>query len=185
MYRLPFELTDSAKLLHFTFLGGSADPQPPKWRHWCIRIPLLRSTQYSTYREVLRSHHHHHHHHHRRQAHCGRCDQAGRVVPALPVVQSLQADLQYSHIHNIIMWVVFGGFLKSNSHHHARHDKTVLSVSCPLRRCESDSRPLKTVADRRCEVWTRSEQLSNSHRRAGHDTDRTVLSRLAGGVNWV
>ena len=35
MYR-PFELTDSAKLLHFTILGGSADPPcpPPKWRHW-------------------------------------------------------------------------------------------------------------------------------------------------------
>ena len=29
MYRLPFELTDSAKLLHFTILGGSADNQPP------------------------------------------------------------------------------------------------------------------------------------------------------------
>jgi len=29
MYRLPFELTDSAKLLHFTILGGgSADPPP-------------------------------------------------------------------------------------------------------------------------------------------------------------
>ena len=29
MYRLPFELTDSAKLLHFTILGGSADPPAP------------------------------------------------------------------------------------------------------------------------------------------------------------
>ena len=30
MYRLPFELTDSAKLLHFTILGGgSADPPTP------------------------------------------------------------------------------------------------------------------------------------------------------------
>ena len=29
MYRLPFELTDSAKLLHFTILGGSADPTTP------------------------------------------------------------------------------------------------------------------------------------------------------------
>jgi len=29
MYRLPFELTDSAKLLHFTILGGSADPPVP------------------------------------------------------------------------------------------------------------------------------------------------------------
>ena len=26
---LPFELTDSAKLLHFTILGGSADPPAP------------------------------------------------------------------------------------------------------------------------------------------------------------
>ena len=29
MYRLPFELTHSAKLLHFTILGGSADPPSP------------------------------------------------------------------------------------------------------------------------------------------------------------
>jgi len=29
MYRLLFELTDSAKLLHFTILGGSADPPAP------------------------------------------------------------------------------------------------------------------------------------------------------------
>jgi len=28
MYRLPFELTDSAKLLHFTILGGGG-PQTP------------------------------------------------------------------------------------------------------------------------------------------------------------
>jgi len=38
-----------------------------------------------------------------------------------------------------------------------RHDKTVLSVSRPLRRCELDSRQLKTVADRKSEVSTRSE----------------------------
>jgi len=29
MYRLPFELTDSAKVLHFTILGGPQTPQPP------------------------------------------------------------------------------------------------------------------------------------------------------------
>ena len=42
MYRLPFKLTDSAKLLHFTVLGGSADPPcpPPKWRH-CRHEPVL------------------------------------------------------------------------------------------------------------------------------------------------
>ena len=34
---LPFELTDGAKLLHFTILGGgpqTLQPPPPKWRHW-------------------------------------------------------------------------------------------------------------------------------------------------------
>jgi len=56
-------------------------------------------------------------------------------------------------------------------------------VSRPLRRCELASRQLKTVADRKFEVWTRSEQSSSSHRHSRHDTDRTVLSCLAGGVN--
>jgi len=51
-----------------------------------------------------------------------------------------------------------------SSHHHARPDRTVLSVSCLSRRCEFDSRRLKTVADRKCEVGTRSEQSSSSHR---------------------
>ena len=30
MYRLPFELTDSAKLLHFTILGGGVVRRPPR-----------------------------------------------------------------------------------------------------------------------------------------------------------
>ena len=34
------------------------------------------------------------------------------------------------------------------------------------------------------EVWTRSEQSTNSHGHTRHDTDRTVLSCLAGDVNW-
>ena len=75
--------------------------------------------------------------------------------------------------------------VKANSHRHVRHDKTVLSVSRPLRRCELDSRQLKTVADRKFyKVWTRSGQSSYSHRHSRHVTDRTVLSCLAGGVNW-
>ena len=41
---------------------------------------------------------------------------------------------------------------KVNSHRHAGHDKTVLSVSRPLRRYELDFRQLKTVADRKFEV---------------------------------
>jgi len=39
--------------------------------------------------------------------------------------------------------------IKANSHRHARHDQTILSVSRPLQRCELDSRQLKTVADRK------------------------------------
>ena len=42
--------------------------------------------------------------------------------------------------------------VKANSHRHARQDKTVLSASRPLRRCELDSRQLKTVADGKFEV---------------------------------
>jgi len=76
--------------------------------------------------------------------------------------------------------------LIANSHRHARHDETVLSASRSLRRCEMDSRQLKTVTHRqkKNEVGTRSEQSSNSHRHIRHNTDRTVLSCLAGGVNW-
>jgi len=42
--------------------------------------------------------------------------------------------------------------LKANSHRHARHDKTVLSVLRLLCQCELDSRQLKTVANRKYEV---------------------------------
>jgi len=41
---------------------------------------------------------------------------------------------------------------KTVSHRHARQDKTALSVSRPLRRCELDSRQLKIVADWKFEV---------------------------------
>jgi len=67
----------------------------------------------------------------------------------------------------------------------AKPDTTKQSFQCRvrLRRCELDPRQLKTVAGRKFEVWTRSEQLSHSHRHAWHDADSTVLSCLAGGVN--
>jgi len=67
---------------------------------------------------------------------------------------------------------------KANSHRRARHDKTVLSVSRPLRQRELNFRQLKTVADRKFEVSTRSQQWSYSHRHTRHDRDRTVLSCL-------
>ena len=68
--------------------------------------------------------------------------------------------------------------LKANSHLHARHDKTVLCVSRPLRWCELDSRQLKIVADKK--IWSLNTfwTSSSSYRHARHDTDRTVLSCL-------
>jgi len=77
--------------------------------------------------------------------------------------------------------------VKANSHRHARHDKTVLSVSRPQWRYELHSGQLKTVADRKFEVWTRSEQSSNLYRPGTVDTTQTGPSCRVwcGGVNWV
>ena len=55
--------------------------------------------------------------------------------------------------------------------------------SCLPRRCELDFRQLKAVGDRKFEVWTRSERSCSTHLYTRHDTDRIVLSCLAGGVN--
>jgi len=73
---------------------------------------------------------------------------------------------------------VFTQTVKANSHRHARHGKTVLYVSRPLRRCELDSGQLKSVANRKFEVWTRSEQSSHLRQHTKRNTDRTVLSCL-------
>ena len=77
-----------------------------------------------------------------------------------------------------------GRILKANSHRHARHDKTVLSVSRPLRRCELNSRQLKTVVDGKLgSLNTLIAIVQFTPARHRHDMDRTVLC-LAGGVNW-
>jgi len=62
---------------------------------------------------------------------------------------------------------------KTNSHRHARHDKTVLSVSRPLRRCELDSRQLKTVADRNLK-----SEHANSNRSVHTATPDTTQTGL-------
>ena len=74
--------------------------------------------------------------------------------------------------------------VKANSHLHARRQQNCLV-------CVASASAVwigfPTTQDCRrqkiWEVWTRSEQSSNSHRHTRHDTDRTVLSCLAGGVN--
>ena len=72
-----------------------------------------------------------------------------------------------------LMWRLL--LVKANSHRHAIHNTKIWSVSHLLWQCELDSRQLETVADRKSEVWTRSEQLSNSHRHTRHDTDWTFV----------
>jgi len=81
-------------------------------------------------------------------------------------------DMIRREIFNVHCWKTDAfSQLEANSHRHARHDKTVLSVSRPLRRCELDSRQVKTENV----IWTRSEQSFSSHRHTRHDTDRAVL----------
>ena len=65
-----------------------------------------------------------------------------------------------------------------SSYRNARHDKTVLSVSCLVPRCELDdcSERVQTSIFLSATVLSRWE--SNSHRRSGRDTDKTVLSCL-------
>jgi len=66
--------------------------------------------------------------------------------------------------------------IKANSHRHARHDKTVLSVSRPLQRCELHFRQHKTVDDRENLKYEHDQSKRPIHNR--HDTDRTDLSCL-------
>ena len=53
--------------------------------------------------------------------------------------------------------------IKANSHHHARQDKTALSVSRPLRKSELDSRQLKTVADKSDDTFIAIVQFTLAH----------------------
>jgi len=68
---------------------------------------------------------------------------------------------------------------KANLHRHARHDKTVLSVSCLAWRCELDHCSERVQTSNFLSATVLSCRESNSHRRRGCDTDRTVLSCLA------
>ena len=60
-----------------------------------------------------------------------------------------------------------------------RHDKTVLSVSCPVCRCELDDCSERVQTSNFLLATVLSCRESNSHRRSGRDTDETVLSCLA------
>jgi len=55
-------------------------------------------------------------------------------------------------------------------------DKTVLSVSHPLQRCELDSRQRETVAYRKFQ----SNRSSSSHWRTKHDAERILVVAVFG-----
>ena len=97
----------------------------------------------------------------------------------------------FIHLHTNVLIDAFGHTvqadcrLKANSHSHARHDKTVLSVSHALRRCELNSRQLKTVAD----GSLKSEHVNSNcpiHTATPDRTQTWLFCRVwCGGVNWV
>ena len=60
-----------------------------------------------------------------------------------------------------------------------RRDKTVLSVSCLLCRCELDDCPERVQTFNFPSATVLSCRESNSQSRSGRDTDKTVLSCLA------
>ena len=66
-----------------------------------------------------------------------------------------------------------------SSHRHTRHDKTLLSASCLVCRCELDDCSERVQTSNFLSATVLSCRKSNSHRRSGRDTDKTVLSCLA------
>ena len=69
--------------------------------------------------------------------------------------------------------------LMPSSQRHTRHDKTVLSVSCPVCRCEFDDCSERVQTSNFLSATVLSCRESSSHRRSGRDTDKTVWSCLA------
>ena len=61
----------------------------------------------------------------------------------------------------------------------ARHDKTVLSVSCLVWRCELDDCSERVQTSNFLSTTVFSCRESSSHRRSRRDTDKTVLSCVA------
>jgi len=68
--------------------------------------------------------------------------------------------------------------LMPNIHRHTRHDKTVLSVSCLVCRCELGDCSGSVRTSNFLSATVLSCRKSSSHHRRGRDTDKTVLSCL-------
>jgi len=74
-------------------------------------------------------------------------DDDGKTIDCVATVAGLAANRTSAHV--VVHCELLSHLKLIHTVTHARHDKTVLSVSRPLRRCELDSRQLKTVADRK------------------------------------
>ena len=76
------------------------------------------------------------------------------------------------------MYVCALAYLKYHTFVHVRQtQQNCIVCVASVRWCELDPRQLKTVADRK-------HVHSNRPMYTRHDTNRTILSRLAGGMNW-
>jgi len=81
--------------------------------------------------------------------------------------------------HTPTLNVLVGRSGRLSSHRHTRHDKTALSMSCLVCRCELDDCSERVQTSNFLSVTILSCRESSSHRRSGRDTDKTVLSCLA------
>ena len=81
--------------------------------------------------------------------------------------------------HTPTLNALVGGSGRLSSHRNTRHDKTVLSVSCLVCRCELDDCCERVQTSNFLSATVLGCRESSSHCRSGHDTDKTVLSCLA------
>jgi len=81
--------------------------------------------------------------------------------------------------HTLTLNALVGRSGRFSSHRHTRHKKTVLSVSCLVRRRELDNCFERAQTSNFLSATVLSCRESSSHRRSGRDTDKTVLSCLA------
>ena len=109
-----------------------------------------------------------------------------RVGPTARQVRSASECVRRSHRrshgaarHTPTLNALVGRSSRLSSHRHTRRDKTVLSASCLMCRCELDDCSERVQTSNFLSATVLSYWESNSHRRGRHHTDGTVLSCLA------
>jgi len=99
----------------------------------------------------------------------------GQVRSASECVRRSHCAARHTPTQSVLVWL--SGRLSSHRRH-TRYDKTVLSVSFLVCRCELDDCSERVQTSNFLSATVLSCRESSSHRQSGHDTDKTVLSCL-------